>query len=235
LHIDEFLGETVPNTGDFDPAEAIRQQRAVEEAEEQREEIKKKREEAEKKRRQAQEDLRRADILKLLRYADEQLEDIRTPILSEFVITERWVTRGIFGGLRSHRREQARHYGSWLALRSTRGTSVSKSGLVKLRQPRYGYAFVRIDNDWDPRNVGHLDLALTNDFGTKIDSPCILRGTFRIVTSLEEVTERIVTAGTELMFNRYTSLGELTKAVEQALDFVATSQPPEPEYIRYDS
>jgi hypothetical protein len=75
------LGETVPNSGEFDPAEAVqgfRRQRAAEEAEKQRV--------------QAQEDLRRARIRKLLRYADEQLEDIRNPVVSEFVITEQWWT-----------------------------------------------------------------------------------------------------------------------------------------------
>ncbi len=36
------------------------------------------------------------------------------------------------------------------------------------------------------------------------------------------------------MVERMSSLEKLTKAVEQALHFVATGQPPEPEIIEYD-
>ncbi len=175
--------------GDFDPVKAVqgaRQQRAAEEAE--------------KRRRQAQGDLYHAELgdnrLKLLRYADEQLEDIRNPIVSEFVISETWWKRRIFGEARHHRRQKARYYGSWLALSSTRPrfdhhtASNNRVGLVKLRQPRAGYAFVKIDG-WDPRNVAYFDIALTNYFGEKLSSSSL--PDFRIVASLEEVTETIDT------------------------------------------
>jgi len=69
------------NRADFDPAEAIqgvRKQQAEEEAK------KRAGEEAEEQ--------RRANVLKLLRYAEEQLEEISNPVVSEFVVTERWWT-----------------------------------------------------------------------------------------------------------------------------------------------
>lgn len=75
------------NPDDFDPAEAIRQERAVDEG-------RKQREQAEKQHVQTQDDLRRASILKLLRYREQQLENIRNPVVSEFVVTEEvwWVS-----------------------------------------------------------------------------------------------------------------------------------------------
>ncbi|MGH8603177.1 MAG: hypothetical protein ACREXR_10510 [Gammaproteobacteria bacterium] len=264
----------MPNTGDFDPAEAIdfnqdkarqrvRQQRAAEEAEKQRV--------------QAQEDSRRASVRKLLLYADEQLEDIRNPIVSEFVIGERWwaVERisdprdrrafevklqsdpdqrlistedpGFFSNRYKHAVAQrqyrvlARYYGSWLSLSNTSGAYESIKGLVKLRQPRAGYAFASIQNDWDPRNVGNIfidvnDLVSAGSHSRvswRIASKNLGRNYvdqhfrihFRIFESLEEAAEGEC---------NNVSVESLTKQVTQALDFVATGQPPEPKLIYSD-
>jgi hypothetical protein len=82
----------MPKPSDFDPAKAIqdlRQQRAAEEAK------KRVAEEAEERLKRAEKAARRAhraDMLRLLRYADEELEGIRNPVVSEFDVTEWWWT-----------------------------------------------------------------------------------------------------------------------------------------------
>lgn len=217
----------MPNTGDFYPAKAIqgaRQQRAAEEAKKAK---KRAAEEVAKQRAQAQRDLQRADDLKLLRYADEQLEEIRNPIVSEFVVTERWATKSWWRGYKQHRR-QTRYYGSWLSLTSTRGPmsgDASRSGLVNLRRPRTCYAYVRINEGnvhinegSDPRNVGHINVVLTDAFGRRGFQVGYV---FRIFASLEEATEAVHPNGSLIL-----SVGP--GAVAQALDFVATGQPPNP-------
>lgn len=214
----------MPNPGDFDLANAVRQQRA------------------EEQRVQAQQDLFRANILKLLRYADEQVEEIRNAIVSEFVFTEKWSTteqisdkrapeafkrelragqqiistedggsifrpRTIYTVATGHER-QTRYYGSWLALNSTSGVSNYRSGLVKLRQPRTGYAYVQTGG-WDPRNVGRIE------------------GIPQIYESLEEATEDI---SPRIGFY-FSHVEQLTKPIRQALDFATTGQPPTPKHI----
>lgn len=215
----------MPNPGDFDPAEAvqgIRQQQAAEEAAKQRAQAQ-----------EAQRDLYRANILKLLRYADEQLEDIRNPVVSEFIVTEWWWTEKWWTSrLKGHHR-QTRYYGSWLSLSNTRGDSSSTydntiTGLVKLRQLRAGYAKVKITDNWDPRNASNIILVANNIYSwqaLQIRPDKGRGGAFQVLTSLEEVTEDKNLGGVET----------LTKCVTQALDFVATGQPPEPQRIEHDS
>lgn len=232
----------MPNPGDFDPAEAIRQQRAAEEA-------RKQREQAEKQRVQTQEDLRRANILKLYRYAEEQLENIRAPIVSEFVVVEKRPSEvGFFRKRTIYHQRETRYLGSWLWLRThfkapgyeDRGDS-KKEGLVKLRRPRAGYAYVAIRYDlesvpyvasvrndggrsrdlrqtaWDPRSVTCITIKFDSGGSEVFQWPNYQQ--FQIFPSLEDAAE-----GTH---RRY-SVEILTKNVTQALDFVATGQLPDP-------
>jgi hypothetical protein len=221
------LGVTVTNTGDFDPAEAIRQHRAEQEAETQRIED-------EKRRAREREDKHRADMVKLLRHAEEQLGEIHDPIVSEFVIEETWVTRHLFKRLRHHRRQKAIYHGSWLALASTthERRSTSRRGLVKLRRPHVGYAFAQID-DWDPRNNAHFEIHLTNDFGEELSSRPLWGGNFRIVASLEDAVDSIKTLPSQEQ-RAMSAIGTLAKAVAQVLNFVENGQPPNPEVIPYE-
>jgi hypothetical protein len=236
----EPLGETVPSPGNFDPAKAVRQQQA------------------EEQHAQAQRDLYRANILKLLRYADDQLEEIRNPVVSEFVVTERWWTQeskqisdkrppeafkktvkvpqeilgtpekvgGFFTSRyiytvatsREHER-QTLYYGSWLWLDAEFEASTyhspgsnAKRGLVKLRQPRAGYAYVSC-SDWDPRNVSNVIIELTDRRGQTKNNEFL---PFQMYASLEEVVFRF------LNYN----LEHHTKMVRKALHFGATGQPP---------
>lgn len=243
------------NPSDFDPARAIRQQRDAEEATKQREEV-------ERQRAKAQRDEHRVKVLKLLRYADEQLENIRNPVVSEFVVDERWwtpeseqisdkrepdefrrtlrtnqriagyegdvklfrPTRYIYTIVTSHRhRSQTRYYGSWLSLDITRGVLSERQGLVKLRQPHAGYAFVRLGG-WAPHTKDHIPINLTDHHGRKIHpsstGPGGINQYFRLYKSLAPV-----------IADSYSSVERLTKHVTQALDFVETGQPPEPEWI----
>lgn len=233
----------MPNTDDFDPAEAIRKHRAAEETERQCDE-------AEERRIQAMRERNHADILKTLRYADEQLEGIRNPVVSEFVFTEKWFRESGFFRKRTKRHErQTRYYGSWLALGSTthEGSNVSsKRGIVKLREPRVGYAFVQI-NDGDLRNVVYLDIRCTNIPLTRFGADgewcrysLIRSGNFRIVASLEEAADTLEGSADSIKRlpsqeeRDMASVGKLTKAVGHALNFVETSQPPKPEVIPFD-
>ncbi len=240
----------MPNTGDFDPAEAFRQLRAKEQGV------------------QAQQDLFRANILKLLRYADEQLEEIRNPVVSEFVLTETWWTqeskrisdkrapedfkrtlradqtiigtpekeggffrpRYTYTVATSHKHErQTSYYGSWLSLESTHfeGHSSYRRGLMKLRQPHAGYADLQLVG-WDPRNVGHITIELTDSYGRERSyprTPSGHSGYFCIHESLEETA----VIPRDISYDH--QIKQLTKFVKQALDFAATGQPPEPFYI----
>lgn len=219
----------MPNSGDFDPAKAvdfdpaetIRQHRAAEEAMKQREE-------AEEQRRQAQEEFRRANTLKLLQYADAKLEDIRNPIVSEFVVAEMWrsIVGIIFYEYQTQKREIS-YYGSWLSLECARGDADKRWCVVKLRQPRAGYAYAKIEDDWDPRNVGNIYDVDPLDYdqiirrrGPMFRDWVRANGSLQIFASLEEAAECL---------NH--SVEGLTVAVRQALNFVATGQPPEPTYI----
>lgn len=207
----------MPNSGDFDPAKAIqgfRQQRDAEESK------KRAAEEAAEQRRQAQEELRRTNLLKMLRYADEQFEEIHNPVVSKFVIDEGSSIEmvGFFRKRAIHRQHTTRYYGSWLLLYSMVSTpddwgghSYSRSGLVKLCQPHTGYALVETEErDWDPRNV------------------VVWSGRCRRFTSLEEVAEGMPRRFRFPVYGDPTSLENLTKAAAQALDFVATEKVPDP-------
>lgn len=80
------------NTGDFDPAKAVQDVRQQLDAEAVEEAKKRAEAEAAEKRTKAYAAERRANKLELLRYAEKELEKIRNPVISEFVITERWWT-----------------------------------------------------------------------------------------------------------------------------------------------
>lgn len=222
----------MPHTGDFDPAEAIRRQRAAEEAERQREE-------SEARRIQATRERNRADRLKTLRYAEGQLGDVRDPVVSEFVVTERWQLREGFFRVRFRGfQREIRYYGSWLALGSTvrgAGGSVSeRRGLVKLREPDVGYAWVTAGGS-DPRNTAHFETHL----GVLESSPRPARYEetrdtgFRIVASLEEAADSVEKLPSPEQRDM-ASIEILTKAVGHALSFVETGQPPRPEVIPFD-
>jgi hypothetical protein len=184
----EASGGIVANPGDIDPAKAINFDQ-----DEARERVRRQKaaEEDEKQRAQEQEDLRRANIRKLLHYADKELEEIRNPIVSEFVVTEIWWSEvGLFRKRHEERRRQTRYCGSWLALVCTihEGSGSSRRGLVKLREPQVGYAFADI-NAWDPRNVGYIAQELTDRHGRETFLQAPDHRSFQIFASLKEIDE----------------------------------------------
>lgn len=256
----------MPNSGDFDPAKAIQGVRQKQ---------------TEEQRRQAQEDQLRANHLELLCHAEKRVEAMHNPIVSEFVIDERWwtleserisdkrepdefrrtlrnnqrvasyegetklfrPTRYIYTIVTSHKhRSQTCHYGSWLSLSITRGAWSERQGLVKLRQPHAGYAFVRIGG-WDPRTKDYIPINLTDHHGRKIHPSSTGSGRinqyFRLYKSLEPVIADSYLkdlSGTQLASVKHlaSSLERLTKEVTQALDFVETGRPPEPKWITFE-
>lgn len=187
----------MPNPGDFDPARAVNFDLAktLQDTSQQR---------AADQRARAERDLLRANVLKLLRYAEEQLEDIPNPVVSEFEIEPGPNHVERFFEIRPHLRPQVRYYGSWLALWMTRGRHYSgpdkKYGLVKLRQPPGGYAYLVSSSGWDPRHGGSV-----SPYGPS----------FETFASLEEAS-----GGAPLG-----NIEGLTEAVRRALYFVATGQP----------
>lgn len=240
------------NPGEFDPAEAIRQQEATEEAE--------------RRNFQAQGAVNRANMLKLYSYAEERLEAIRDPVVSEFVVTEQWWTPepnwisrrkmradqhviehrsvGLFTNrdeykVATRHERQTRYYGSWLWLVNTRGgsTNNTRSGLVKLQRSHAGYVYVGVGG-WDPREVGHVIVGLTDLRGRELPGRSWNHPGFQVLASLEEVVgdEAFITVSSNLSqhFPTGTEIERLTRAVRQALDFVSTGQPPEPKQIHND-
>jgi len=116
---------------------------------------------------------------------------------------------------------QTCYYGSWLSLSNTYVGQNSIASLLNLHQPRDGYAHVDILNDWDPRNVGNFTIDLNTPRSSKKPPNNATGGYFsRIYESLEEVT-----------YLPGLSVESHTQYVTQALNFVATGQPPEPERI----
>lgn len=147
----------MPDQGNIDPAKAVqgvRQQRAAEEAERQRKE----------QLAQEQRDQHRANVLNLLRYADQKLEEIPNPVVSEFVVTERWYTptskkvsdkRKLRPGETSIRKENNPLYSSLLNLLLRQGPYKYSVATVHERQARYYGSWLSLEtyfrqdtNDW---------------------------------------------------------------------------------------
>lgn len=266
------------STGDFDPAKAVDfdQDKARERVRQQQAE-----KEAEKKRIREGKDQGRANKQKLLRHADEQLETIDDPVVSEFVVTERWYTPkrkkvlGVSPGeieiskednflygcpfplsllakgrrykyrVATRHERQTRYCGWWLSLDTSSSPDAydsdrvhyhgwsSREGWMKLRQPRAGYAHVRLSGY--PHNVGYINIDftdkhgrdLTDERGRKVPSridqydergykiPSDRHQHFRVYEeSLEELLEKVTSSTTGLSVEN----------VARALNFVATGQ-----------